>query len=106
MSYVSSFFIMLLFVFGAVLLQIFLSRRESSWPGLVLPGINVLIAVLFNLNMAVFPSQSTFQVITQFIFVFILLNIPTAILLAIYFASRENFKKNKEMSKMNIQDLD
>lgn len=106
MGFVLSFIIILLFITGAVLLQIFLSKRESSWPGLVLPGISLLIAILFNLNMAVFPSQSTGQVITQAIFAFILCNIPTAILLAIYYASREKFKKNKEMSKMNIQDLD
>jgi hypothetical protein len=106
MSIVLNIVVMMLFLTGVVLLQVFLSKRESSWPGLVLPGINVLIAVLFNLNMAVFPNQSTFQVITQAIFVFVVCNIPTAILLAIYYASREKFKKNKEISKMNIQDLD
>ena len=37
--------------------------------------------------------------------VFLLMNIPTAILLAIYFTVRERKRKNKEIDKMNIKDL-
>ena len=35
----------------------------------------------------------------------ILGNIPTVILLAIYFACREKFRKRSELDKMNISDL-
>ena len=34
---VVSLIILLVFLVGIVLLQIFLSRRESRWPGLILP---------------------------------------------------------------------
>ena len=33
---------LLLLLAGAILLQIFLSRRISRWPGLILPGITFL----------------------------------------------------------------
>lgn len=39
------------------------------------------------------------------IFIFIIYNIPTVILLAIYGACREKIKKIQEIDKMNIIDL-
>ena len=36
---------------GGVLLQIFLSKRESKWPGLVLPGVCFLYSLVMVLNM-------------------------------------------------------
>ena len=36
----------------------------------------------------------------------LLYNIPTLILLAIYFACREKFRRKKEMDRMNAQDLE
>ena len=39
---------MLVFVVGGILLQIFLSKRERKWPGLVLP----LLSLLYSLLMA------------------------------------------------------
>ena len=41
-----SLIILLVFLVGIVLLQIFLSRRESRWPGLVLPLLTFLSALL------------------------------------------------------------
>jgi hypothetical protein len=40
-----------------------------------------------------------------FVMLFLVANIPTVIIIVIYFACREKFKKNKEIDKMNIQDL-
>jgi len=39
------------------------------------------------------------------VYVFLTYNIPTTILLAIYFACREKQKRNRDLEKMNIQDL-
>lgn len=36
----------------------------------------------------------------------LLANIPTIIFVIIYLVSRENIKRNKEMERMNIQDLE
>ena len=37
---------------GGIFLQIFLSRRESRWPGLVLPLLTFLLSLLNVLNIA------------------------------------------------------
>lgn len=50
-------------------------------------------------------GQSIFEVIIQTIFALVLFNIPTFILIAIYFACREKVKKSNEIEKMNKQDL-
>lgn len=55
--------------------------------------------------MAILGNESIIQIIFQNIIVFLLCNISTIILIAIYLACREKFKKNKEIDKMNIQDL-
>lgn len=99
-------FIFIAFLGGIILLQIFLSRAESKWPGLIFPGISFLFSIFGVLGMAVYRVQTTLEVIIQTFFAFMYFNIPTAILLAIYFASRGRAKKNKEMDKMNIQDLE
>jgi hypothetical protein len=93
------------FLAGIVMLQIFLSKGENKWLGLILPVISVIYSLMAVLGMAIYANQTTVERITQDIFVFLLLNIPTAILIAIYFACREKYKKKKEIDKMNIQDL-
>lgn len=93
---------------GFVLFQIFLSKRENKWLGLVLPGINVMFSIIGVLGMAFFKNEpiiSSIPIIVQIIMIFLLLNIPTIILIAIYFACRKKIKRNKEIDKMNIQDL-
>ena len=40
------------FLIGIVLLQIFLSRTERKWPGLVLPVISFLFGFLYPFNMS------------------------------------------------------
>ncbi len=97
--------VVLLFIAGAIVLQIFLSKRESKWPGLVLPIIAFFFGLLYPLNMAA-PSEG---IAAGFIFQMILVclsgNIPTIIFLAIYGGCREKQRRNKQLEKMNIQDL-
>ena len=118
---------------GMIFLQIFLSKKQNKWFGLILP----LICLMFSL-MAVLGSTAFFMTgelslqqlapdgtvieetvevqniggssdigatIVQMVVVFALHNIPTAILLVIYFACREKLNRNTEVQKMNIQDL-
>ena len=97
---------LLSFFAGIIFLQIFLSRRESKWPGLVLPIISFLFGLLYPLNMA-FPSGGvTVGFIFQMLVVWLLGNIPTIIFLAIYFGCRGKQRRNNRLDKMNIQDLD
>ena len=97
--------IVLLFIAGVIVLQVFLSKRESKWPGLVLPLIAFLFGLLYPLNM-VAPSEGvTVGFIFQMILVWLLGNIPTIVLMAIYWSCRGKQRRNKQLEKMNIQDL-
>ena len=44
--------VFLVFVVGGVLLEIFLARRESKWPGLVLPALTLLYSLAMACNVA------------------------------------------------------
>lgn len=98
--------ILLALLVGIVLLQIFLSRRESRWPGLVLPILFFLFSLMYPLNAVFLPGMSTGQLVLQIVLIWLAANIPTYILLAIYFACREKYRRKKQLEKMNIQDLD
>ena len=95
--------ILLVLLAGTVLLQIFLSKRESKWPGLVLPAITFLYSVLMVLNVSAMETAGA--VIAAVLSVLITGNIPTLILLAIYFACHGKQRKKREMEKMSINDL-
>ena len=94
--------VFLLFIAGVIVLQIFLSKRESKWPGLVLPIISFFISFIYPLNMAI-PSMGGF--IFALVLGWLIANIPTIVLLTIYFACRGKQRRNKQLDKMNIQDL-
>ena len=88
---------------GTVLLQIFLSKRESKWPGLVLPAIAFLYSLLMVLNVT--AMESARAVIAAVLSALIAGNIPTLILLAIYFSCRGKVRRKSEVEKMHISDL-
>ncbi len=88
------------FLVGGILLQIFLSRRESRWPGLVLPAITLLYSLVMACN--VMAGADAWRALLATL---ALGNIPTLVLLAIYAACREKRRKNSEMDKMDIHDL-
>lgn len=97
--------VLLVLLVGVPLLQVFLSRRESRWPGLVLPGLCFLYSLLALLSFAALAGMSTGEIITGLLSVFVSANIPTLILLAIYAACREKQKKRRRLEKMSLQDL-
>lgn len=95
--------VLLVLLVGTILLQIFLSKRESKWPGLVLPAITFLYSVLMVLNVT--AMESARAVIAAVLSVLIAGNIPTLILLAIYFSCRGKVRQKNEVEKMHINDL-
>ena len=97
--------IFILLLVGIIILQIYLSKRENKWFGLILPIINVIISIMAVLGRAFYGGRSIAEIIMSSIMIFLVWNISTIILSAIYFACREKFKKKKEIDKMNIQDL-
>ena len=98
-----SLLVLLVVVVGGILLQIFLSKRESKWPGLVLPAISFLWSLLYLFNLM--DTGSMVQNILTALLTMLLANIPTLVLLAIYWAVREKLRKRSELDKMNIDDL-
>lgn len=100
---VISWIFLLAVLAGGVCLQIFLSRRQSRWPGLVLPLLTFLVSLLYLFNLM--DSGSTGQNILMALVTLLLGNLPTLILLAIYWAAREKLRRRSELDKMNIQDL-
>lgn len=113
---------------GIIYLQIFLSKKESKWLGLILPIINFSLALIF-----VFISVFSYSATTSFsevkdgeiviveeivteedkgsslfaaFILFIYCNILTIILLMIYFICRNSINKKKALDMMAIQDLE
>lgn len=93
----------LLLLVGGVLLQIFLSRRENRWPGLVLPLLTLLSSLLLPLN--VMDTGSVSKNILLVLVTLLAGNIPTLVLLAIYWAAREKRRVRAQMEKMGKQDI-
>lgn len=106
--------ILLLFLAGLVVLQIFLSKKKEKLLGLVLPIITFLYSLLVSYrSMKVYEEHKTYykgsflkESIGSTILLFFIVNIPTIIFILIYILSRQKIKRNKELEKMNIQDLD
>lgn len=98
------YFIFLLIIVGAILLQIFLSRKINKWLGIILPSMTFIISFIFVFNIMNTPSIHQSFILS--IITFFITNIPTSILIAIYFSCREKLKRNLQVEKMNIQDLE
>lgn len=96
----------LLIMAGGIWLQIFLSKKNSKWFGLILPAISFAYSLLMVLNLIAYNGMTGWDIFIQILFTLLVSNIPTLILVAIYFACREKIKLRKELDKMNVQDLD
>lgn len=100
-----AFALFLILLACVIALQIFLSKRESRWPGLVLPILCFLYGLLYPLNMVAPSDGISAGFVVQMIAVWLLGNVPTIALLVIYFICREKFRRSKQVDKINIQDL-
>ena len=94
---------LLVLLIGGVFLQIFLSKRESRWPGLGLPLLVFLQSLLLPLNLRDTGSVSL-NVLTVLV-TLLAGNIPTLVLLAIYWAVREKRRVRDQLDKMKIDEL-
>ena len=104
MSIMTNILLVLVFGVGTILLQIFLSRRQSRWPGLILPALTLLYSLVMVLKVANTGDLAT--ALLAMGVTFLLSNLPTLILLVIYAACREQYRRKKQMERMNIQDLE
>jgi len=119
--------VFLLILTGSIWLQIFLSKKNNKWLGLIIPLICFLFSIMTVLSLSMYTVNSVSETIDGVVVthqtsqsdkpsmismiatvlpVFLISNIPTLLFLAIYFACREKLKLRNEMDKMNIQDLE
>lgn len=98
-----SLLVLLILGVGGIMLQIFLSKKENRWLGLILPALSFLWSLLYLANLR--TEDSILQTILVALFTIVLTNIPTIVLLAIYAACRERCRRRDDVDKMNIQDL-
>ena len=86
----SIWFVWMLFIgitAGLIVLEVFLARAERWWPGLIPPLFTFLWALFMCLNVA--SVGDVVSMLGALLITFLILNIPTWVLLAIYFVCRE-----------------
>lgn len=86
-------------------LEVFLARRESIWPGLALPILAGLYAVVMALSYTAAPDTPWNQVLGGVLAVFLVSGIPAFLLLMVFFICRSGRRRKKQLEKMNVQDL-
>ena len=118
---------------GIIALEVWLSRRKSRWPGLIMPIISFALSLLLVFGFVAFSAVSatselqvteaeTGEIIhqeqrveevadwtlgdtVQLGILLLVGNIPTFVLLGTYYIGREKLRREKMLEKMNIQDL-
>ena len=97
--------VLLVFTVLGCVLEVFLARRESIWPGLVLPILAGLYAVVMALSYTAAPDTPWNQVLGGVLAVFLVSGIPAFLLLMVFFICRSGRRRKKQLEKMNVQDL-
>ena len=126
-------FVILALIAAVCALEVFLAKRKSRWPGLILPAVTLVLSLLMVLGFAAFSrggataemqviDQETGEIVyqeqtvetepdwtlgdaAQLGVVLLVGNIPTFVLLGTYYIGREKLRREKMLEKMNIQDL-
>lgn len=118
-STIISLIFLIAFVAAMIILQVYLSRRESKLPGLVLPAITFLGELFILLNVVTnvvmtsvadnavggVDSYSVFVTVLNTVLTLLVISMPTIVLLVIYFLCRRRMNRKKQIEKMNIQNL-
>ena len=112
---------------GIVILQVYLSKKDSKWPGLIMPMISLAASLMLVLGIVLFSAYTATtttridngEVIEQTVntlseplsliasaaFTFLFYSIPTVILTLIYVACRGKRSRQRDLEKMSVQDL-
>lgn len=98
--------LLLAFFISSVFLQIFLSKRKAQWQGLLLPIMFFVAVALSTLSGDASTEVFGWHFGVNIIYTMLVGNIPTAVMLIIYFVCRDKLKKMTSLNKMNIQDLE
>lgn len=100
-------FVILALMAAACALEVFLAKRKSRWPGLVMPLLAVFPALFVLPNLltnALSVAENGLQVLLSLL-AMMLLFVPALVLLAVYWFCRRRRKCREDVEKMKIQDL-
>ena len=100
-------FVILALMAAACALEVFLAKRKSRWPGLVMPLLAVFPALFVLPNLltnALSVAENGLQALLSLL-AMLLLFVPALVLLAVYWFCRRRRKRREDVEKMKIQDL-
>ena len=100
-------FVILALMAAACALEVFLAKRKSRWPGLVMPVLALFPALFVLPNLltnALSVAENGLQALLSLL-AMLLLFVPTLVLLAVYWFCRRRRKCREDVEKMKIQDL-
>ena len=80
---------------GLMILQAFLSKRDSKYLGLIIPIVFFLISLVYPLNMPAPATGIDKEFVVSLVISLVMANIPTFITLGIYFISRKEMKNEQ-----------
>ncbi|SHI21516.1 hypothetical protein SAMN02745823_03483 [Sporobacter termitidis DSM 10068] len=104
-TYIPTILLLLLFI-GSIFLQIFLSKKKTKWPGLILPTMFFIASIISIFTGGTGTEAFGWHLGVNIIYTILTGSIPTATMLIIYFVCRDKLRKRQNIEKMNIQDLD
>lgn len=84
--------LLILLMAAVAALEFYLALRPKRWPGLVPPGVFFLVSLLYPLSLDTSGGVGT-SLMAQALLVWLLANIPTLILLAIYAGVRARVRR-------------
>ena len=100
-------FVILALMAAVCALEVFLAKRKSRWPGLVLPLLALFPALFVLPNLltnALSVAENGLQALLSLL-AMLLLFVPALVLLAVYWFCRRRRKRREDVEKMKIQDL-
>ena len=100
-------FVILALMAAACALEVFLAKRKSRWPGLVMPVLALFPALFALPNLltnALSVAENGLQALLSLL-AMLLLFVPALVLLAVYWFCRRRRKRREDVEKMKIQDL-
>lgn len=100
-------FVILALMAAACALEVFLAKRKSRWPALVMPLLALFPALFVLPNLltnALSVAENGLQALLSLL-AMLLLFVPALVLLAVYWFCRRRRKRREDVEKMKIQDL-
>lgn len=94
----------IILIFGVAYFQSILSSKSNKYLGLIFPLITFIGSIVLAF-MTISIINFSFIDIFSLSLTFIMINIPSIVLLVIYYLVRKEIVRNKELDKMNLLDL-